>query len=202
MTSSDGINWTLRTTPAVQYQCITWSKELGLFAALGWLSGVMTSPDGITWTSRTLPGEETLRGVAWSPTLGVFVTVGYQTSVTVIYTSTDGINWTGRTAPAEVINSKTVRWVPQFGAFVSLSVSTTSDKHMISFDGITWFVRTGAPQRWSDVVWSPELGILVAVSTEAVGTRNVMFSRPMGVWGTINTRLTRSQVLSRISLGV
>ena len=60
--------WTARTSAADNgWYGITWSPELGLFAAVA-LSGVgnrvMTSPDGITWTARTSAADNSWRSIA------------------------------------------------------------------------------------------------------------------------------------------
>lgn len=58
MTSPDGITWTVRTAPILDWFGITYGG--GLFVAVGNTgtnNRVMTSPDGITWTSRTTPNS-------------------------------------------------------------------------------------------------------------------------------------------------
>jgi len=75
MTSPDGINWTLQTTPNTDWQSVCWSPELRLFVATApsAISGqqIMTSPNGINWTLITNP-TSILRSICWSPELGIF----------------------------------------------------------------------------------------------------------------------------------
>lgn len=67
-TSTDGLNWTPRTSPmngdlGVK---VIWSDTLGLFVAVGRpVLGVaaMTSPDGITWTAKTGPWTDLATGL-------------------------------------------------------------------------------------------------------------------------------------------
>ena len=54
LTSSDGINWTSRTSGvSVALYSVTYSENLGLFIAVGNSGTILTSSDGINWTSRT-----------------------------------------------------------------------------------------------------------------------------------------------------
>jgi len=62
------------------WRSVTWSPELGLFAAVsdnGTGNRVMTSPDGITWTSRTSATDNRWFSVTWSPELGLFAAVSF-----------------------------------------------------------------------------------------------------------------------------
>jgi len=57
---------------------------------------VLTSDDnGVNWTSRTTPLTTALQGVAYSPSLNLYVAVG---SGGKIITSSDAITWTARTS--------------------------------------------------------------------------------------------------------
>ena len=197
-TSPDGINWTSRSTPAGYWVGVAWSPELGILVAVSYTTGTaMTSPDGITWTlGASNPGASS---VAWSPELGMFVSLGSS-----IKYSYDGLTWnsaTPATTGTSGADAHTIVWVPQFRAFVATQ-SLGSPRARISFDGRNWSSLTGMPTAtWANSVWSPELGILVVVSAAGT-TGTVAVSRPVGLWGAINTRLTRQQVMSRISLGV
>ncbi len=80
MTSPDGTNWTLRSTPLdAQWLSVAWSHELGMFAAVcdDNTQGVMVSPDGITWTLRTPDMYRFWRRIIWVKELGSFVSVAY-----------------------------------------------------------------------------------------------------------------------------
>jgi hypothetical protein len=82
MTSSDGVNWTIRAaTISVYWGSVCWSPELHLFCAVAYNGSgyrVMTSPDGITWTGRTAASTDSnWYSVCWSPELGLFVAVAY-----------------------------------------------------------------------------------------------------------------------------
>jgi hypothetical protein len=182
MTSPDGINWTLRTTPVNNaWQSVCWSPELGLFAAVsytGTLNQVMTSPNGINWTIRTTPVNNQWMSVCWSPELGLFVAVSASGTLNRVMTSPDGINWTIRTTPVDN-GWQSVCWSPELGLFVAVSNNGTLNRVMTSPNGINWTIRTTPVDNgWFSVCWSPELGLFVAVSNN--GTLNqVMTSRNM-----------------------
>ncbi len=94
-TSPDGITWTPRTTPSFNNKrAVTWSPDLGLFAACGAagsLLNVITSPTGVTWTSRTVSAITDYTDVIWTGTR--FITF----AGTILETSPDGITWTVQT---------------------------------------------------------------------------------------------------------
>ena len=74
MTSPDGINWTIRSTPANSYwTSVTYGN--GLFVAVANIGSnrVMTSPDGINWTIGSTPADNSWLGVTYSN--GLFVAV-------------------------------------------------------------------------------------------------------------------------------
>lgn len=206
MTSPDGITWTARTAPTDEWSEIMWCHELGILVASG-LSAygtarMMTSTDGITWTARSLPANYAMvniESIAWSPELALFVAL--PNIIDKVLTSRDGITWTE--INTNMVDHKFYRviWVPHYGAFVATGYTGTI-RMMISFDGVTWSARTTANQNdWGPLAWSPELGILVALSDMAVGTTRVMVSQPTGIWTRISKRQTVPQVRSQISIG-
>jgi hypothetical protein len=78
MTSTNGINWTLRTSPEREWRSVVWAPELQLFVAVattGTGDRVMTSPDGINWTLKTSAADNAWRSVCWAPELGIFAAV-------------------------------------------------------------------------------------------------------------------------------
>lgn len=91
-TSTDGINWTVRTTPSSSLATITFGN--GIFVAVG-NDAAATSTDGITWTSRTIP-----TGNWCTVTYGNGTFVALATSGTNAATSTNGTTWTARTIPS------------------------------------------------------------------------------------------------------
>lgn len=194
-TSPDGITWTARSTPADYFfRDMIWVDELEMFIAVantvGVTNKVMTSVDGINWTLRTCP-DRAWSDITWSPELGllcVSATGGIDGDK--IMTSPDGINWTLRTTPFGNLVGNTaswegVTWASGLNLFVAVAYSGTSvsgTRVMTSPDGINWTLRnTPADQQWLSVAYSPELGILAAVSDDNAG-QSVMTSLDGITW--------------------
>jgi hypothetical protein len=116
VTSADGINWDLCSTPVGMWHNVTWISELGLFIACGeshplrtpvniigsvlentQAYSIMTSPDGINWTAVTNVFYPAYMFTAtWCPELNAVVVNGiihFSLATFRIYSS-DGINWT------------------------------------------------------------------------------------------------------------
>ena len=95
MTSTDGTDWTLRTTPDELIADAVFNPDDTLFVAVG-TNVLWTSSDGITWISQTAHNANAWTSVAWSnPTLGRYAMVSGNSAggnVQSAY-STDGINW-------------------------------------------------------------------------------------------------------------
>ena len=182
MTSSDGITWTERTAPNQNYLMITWSPSLSLFIAVTQVTSIyITSPDGITWTQRTLPTTLWWKNIIWVSSLNLFVL--NQLYGTQVYTSPDGINWTLRNTTA---NGLKIIWVSQLSLFIGVASNHIST----SPDGITWTSRTSPENNnWVDVIYSPTLNLLVAVSNS--GTNRIITSTN-GITWTVRNNLQRS----------
>jgi len=95
-TSSDGINWTARTSGITNdIYAIKWIEELSLFVALGEGKSILTSPDAITWTIReniVIPKINQWYSVCWSPALSLFCAVSVDGTHRVMISS-DGVLW-------------------------------------------------------------------------------------------------------------
>ncbi len=176
-TSDDGIEWTLRTTPAVDrfWREVIWSTEKALFVAVG-LDGCMTSPDGITWTARTVPARS-WRSVGYSADLDLFVAVGSAC----VMTSPDAITWTDRTTPGTNFtplnfitgfSGRKVLWVSELSKWVVVgAVQSSFTQLMTSLDGINWSRGTMPTEtNWVDMAWSPTLELLVATGIADIGS--------------------------------
>ena len=66
---------------------------------------------------------------------------------------------------------------------------------MTSPDGINWTTRSGAADNdWCDIVWAPELGLLVAVA-RTIGTNNRVMTSPDGIiWTTRYTPINNEWI--------
>jgi hypothetical protein len=164
MTSSDGITWTIRTTPyGTTGRGVCWSGELGIFVAVG-IGGtykVMTSPDGINWTGRTSSNDNNgWYGVCWCKELRLFVAVA-QYDTNRLMTSPDGINWTGRTTPNEAYNLRTICWSKELGIFVVVA-------HGGSKKILTSSLKCRPPTSYN--VFDVSAGVTLSISTNVGGT--------------------------------
>ena len=194
ITSSNGINWTIRNSPAdYNWNSVCWSPQLGLFCAVassGTDDRIMTSPNGISWNLRTSPKNIVWVSVCWADncknnigTYGLFCAVARSIDSNNIMTSPDGINWTLRTNPDSTIQLTSVCYSSELRLFVAVSILTT--KILISKDGITWTIITSTSinYNWRSVCWSPQLQIFVAV-----GDNNLrIMSSPDGVVWTLRS---------------
>jgi hypothetical protein len=170
MTSSNGINWTLRTAAAAnEWFSIVWSAELSIFVAVsrtGTGNRVMTSPDGINWTTRSSEDSDWY-SVTWSPELYLFVAVA-NGGTNQVMTSSDGITWTARSVLSA--GWQKVIWAPEISIFMAVS---TSDVIITSHDGILWRSRsvlpTGGIHR--TLAWSPEISAFIIAAASGLGDR-------------------------------
>jgi len=155
------------------YYSVCWSRELGLFVAIG--TRAMYSYDGIIWTPINLPIlTHTWNSVIWSAELGIFVAVanrGLTNGTNYAMRSFDGINWEIGTTPvaASSTNAWTdVAWSPEQSIFVAISSQTSTTYIMWSHDGLIWQnasnLLSGAA---FGVCWSPDLGIFYASASGA-----------------------------------
>lgn len=120
-----------------------------------------------TWTAHATPEPvQDWSGLAWSPELGLLVSVGYTSDLSAgaVMTSPDGVNWTAQTVPALYWFAAT--WAAELGLFVAVSGSGTTGDVMTSPDGINWTQRTtpSTDYSWYGICWAPELSLFVATS--------------------------------------
>ena len=206
MTSPNGVTWTARASAADnQWQAVCWSPERALFVAVATTgtNRVMTSPDGITWTTRTAAADNQWYSVSWAPGCGLFLAVADTGTGNQIMTSPDGITWTIRTSPTDN-EWRGVCWSPEQKAFVAVAYSGTGNRAMrITFEpegplvpltlkgALTnsSFVATArttpADNHWTEVCWSPQRRLFVAVAMS--GTGNRVMTSPDGVTWTART---------------
>lgn len=142
--------------------------------------GCYSSTDGITWTLRASSIFTTIaNSVAWSPTLGLYVAVGQDTTNN-IATSTNLTSWTGRTG-LTIFSTRgnSVAWSPQLSMFVAVGSGTNSIAY--SFNGINWIGLGATPSTFTNsglyVVWFPEFSLFVATG---LGTNSLLTS-PDGI---------------------
>ena len=128
--SSDAASWT-RVAVSSGSNYIAWSSDLGTLVSVRDYGG-RYSTDGTTWTSFSYSPLTGVKAVTWSPTLGLFVTVG---TGGVKIASPDGITWTNRSTGSEDLYGITEKAGPlvAVGTFGTIRTST---------DGTSWTTRT------------------------------------------------------------
>lgn len=102
-------------------------------------------PEPHAWTNRSIPTTADWRSIAWSPTLALFVAVGYQ-NASPAYSfaySEDGKNWTAATPPSAGAFSYQINeviWSTRFAKFIACSNGGAGGDSTIftSPDGVNW----------------------------------------------------------------
>jgi len=213
MTSQDGVNWTLRTTPNNNWESITHGvPSVGdlsnnmLFVAVahtGTNDRIITSQDCITWTTLdTTNIEYGWHGITSGiPSTGnhtgktLFVVISYDYYV---ITSEDSINWTLQTDPTgnSLKTLSICTGTPNTGIyanqtlFVSIGDANSSGVVMVSNDGYTWNQHTtpGDSNNWLHVSSHTKNGITIFIATANTGSSNrIMTSYDGYTWNTETT---------------
>ena len=123
-----------------------------------------------TWSSR-VSALSYLAGCCWSPELGIFVCVQNERSGGIII-SPNGINWTlAQTYPSSTRWSY-ICWSPQLKLFVATATAAPNGRNIAtSTDGNIWTlvpISSEIPYYITDICWSAELGMFVAVTEQSV----------------------------------
>ncbi len=165
-TSSDGVNWTVSSSPG-SFRNVIWVPELSLFVAAG--DGlVATSPDGTSWTQRTTPFTSGFMNIAWSPTLNLLVIL---TSAGWPLTSSDGITWTSGTVTAPPSGMwYDLKWIGgTINKFVAVCFhySGTAGTILTSSNGTSWAsTSVSSVSGLRHIAWSPTLNKILVVSQD------------------------------------
>jgi hypothetical protein len=170
LTSPDAVTWTIRNIPGLTgtLESITWAPELGIFcAATNGSASCVTSSDGATWTIRSLPANSSWYGLAWSPKLKLFCTVGFSGSNRVA-TSPDGVNWTLIASQADSYQWVHVAWSNELSLFCAVG---TNGVAMTSADGASWKVLPAPSGVFVSCLYVSELRSFIASSFSGTGTR-------------------------------
>jgi uncharacterized protein YjdB len=154
MTSPDGIQWTLRNSPANNsWMSVCYGNNLFVAVAYDGLQRVMTSSDGINWSLRT-SGDDTM---SWNKICygDKFVAVADSSSddptKKTIMTSTDGVHWTMRESADNSMSLNTVCYGNN--TYLALAYIGSGQYAMTSSNGIDWVSKDCPMTAWGDVVY-------------------------------------------------
>lgn len=146
-----------------------------------------------TWTTRTTPNRA-WGGVAWSPTLNLFVAFNMGSGATSgIMTSPDGITWTASSLGAATgDNYYSCVWCDSLGLFVAVAAGTggLNTNNYSSSDGTTWAINVAPTSDVYKLVWAPELARLVAFPNQ--NAANIIRYSDNGTSWTAGTSATMS----------
>ena len=197
-------NWTIRISAndLQTWAGVTWSPELGIFAAVTSITPgatvggqrIGTSTDGINWTPQVTPANNTYRRVIWAPELGLFVAVASTGTLDRVMTSPDGNTWTSRVSANN--NFLDVTWSKERNLLVAVASSqvTGNDHIMTSSNGVTWTSQTSASNsQIFGVTWAKELGIFAAVCGTGDVTGQQVQTSPDGITWTLQTTPNNNQ---------
>jgi hypothetical protein len=181
-TSPDGETWTLRNTPGnINWNCITDNGvDKIVVMGTGQVGAIMTSPDAINWTAHDAPEVVQSRGVAWSASQGIYVSVG-SLGTNRILKSNDGETWTTVTAP--VLNQwYGLLWSDALSLFVATAINGSGNQVMTSEDGDTWTIQTTDATSRSWFYVNEGNGLLIATAASGAFGVRVMTSTDAVTW--------------------
>ena len=181
-TSSDGVNWTARTTPTSS-GIYAFAYGASTYVAVGAGGNVFSSPTGTTWTSQSAGTNAFFDAIFANST---FVAVGAGGAC---YSSTNGTTWTSRSAGTNQFN-RIIYAAGTVNLFVAVGVSGTC---YTSPDGITWTSRSAGTTTFNDVAFDSVNTRLVAV-----GNSGVIYTSPDGVTWTNRTTTDTTQTLGNV----
>ena len=143
MTSTDGINWTIRNSNVANADLNSVAYGNGTWVIVG-TNKIITSTGAVTWTVTSY-NSDNYKSVIYGN--GTFVAVG---GSGVVMTSPDGYSWTSRTSPGKM-EWTSVTYGSENKLFVAVAVNGYANKVMTSPDGITWTGRPSPDEPWLSV---------------------------------------------------
>jgi hypothetical protein len=148
--STNGIDWIGIQVPNLASQSrlsqIIFSEEQGQYVAVAadYISGsnaFWSSPDGITWTGHGGLGlNYSWEGVAYSPTLDLYVAIARVPAFNCVAYSKNGQDWSnmGIRVPTSRNLWSQIIWVAEDQQFIAVAEYGFGDRVMTSKDGLIW----------------------------------------------------------------
>ena len=164
--SENGKDWEKLTTTISKGNKFTYSETLDIFVIVGNDGVILTSPDGTTWTSRTSGENSKLNDVSYFEDMQIFIIVGSYC----ILKSEDGINW-NEVQHISNPSMQSVTYSKPLGLFVAVGKYIYT-----SPDGVNWTLQITMQNTLSDVVYSENLNIFLAVCLDGS-----IYTSPEGV---------------------
>ena len=177
LTSPDGFTWTDYTIAgnAGNWRNIVWIPETATLVATSWNNDAIAySTDGVNWSyAASAPSGFYPSGIAYSPTLGLYVIGGYVNRFIVASDLTSG--WTEVAGPEDSDFSFTpweaIIWVPGVNKFVTVA-DVSHAKGLTSSDGYNWSIITTGPAYFRRLIFAPEISTIVGLSNAYYATNN------------------------------
>lgn len=179
-TSTDGINWTARTSAAGIILAVTYAEAQGMFVTSGSQPRITTSPDGVTWTSRSFSAIDFTGLACIAAGGGAIVAMGTNK----VWRSTDGTTW----ASQVVTEGRWSGCVYHINKFVAVNPNSTYPPTLAtSPDGITWTTTSNEYPQGRRIASSGS--VLVAIGTFDAGCRIISSSDGATSWTPVQTSL-------------
>lgn len=178
-TSSDGINWTRRTSTLTTGRSVAWNGSIWVVVGYGGRSTVVTSPDGIDWTDRGKPIATEGYSVIWDGSK--FVAGGRGTTATdKLIQSSNGITWEAInfTSLSEIytLASSGLRLI--VGGRQTTTTLTTTTLFYSNNAGITWLPTVSS--------YSGQAGIALSYATRSIAWNG-------SIWVAVGNGITQTQ---------
>ena len=166
---------------------IIWSSRYKLFVMVANSNNLYTSPDLVNWTFKSLSISSTWSSIAYGN--NIFIVVASDVSRS-RYSINGGVTWIN---PATM--TVTLRRIC-FSSTLNLFVAVGDGNIQTTTDGITWtsIASPDVGASWISIIYSPELGLFVAVKGSISGSSsNSIMTSTTGTSGwTMQTSTTGS----------
>ena len=177
MTSTNGIDWELVINDLGGCRDIVWAGEVRRFVICHFSNAAFSSSsDGKNWTITELPFGSGYICITYSPELNIFVSVNKDGDV-VKSTDGEGLFYDEPITSPNANFPKSIVWSSELNKFV-IVYRTRAERVAYSSNGDDWFNVIVSLNEWTDITWSPQLGL---------GDNRVMTSTDGIIWtnGTI-----------------
>jgi hypothetical protein len=198
MSSDDAETWAARTSPiTADWPAGTFSPAFGKFVLVGATSGgnarAIYSEDGENWSTASVPGGPGLVSVA-AGNMGTFTPIDglvaiYNGASTRNIISTDGETWSDGSYTLGGLDNWQSICPGRISGFLALRAASGSEVSVYTGVALNnaWSAMSGTlPGFWSDICYSPDIGLAVAVGQYG-GSNRIMTSNLITIGWTART---------------